>query len=544
MIRIKYLFMTIFAALVLTGCSKDDDALGSLGEMSVSNTYVSIPVTGGEAKITFKANQSWKMKDIIKNTETGKTQYLDGYDKNTGDPIYKDLWCSISQLSGEAGEGEITFTAPASDGGHEKEIIIEVGETRQHLKVRQGEFTPEEVTCNFVNTQGLDGKNYRVKGVVTAIAQNVYGNMYISDGTGEVYIYGTLDKDGAEKNFASLGIEVGDEVTVEGPRVTYGSTVELSNVTVVKIVKSLIKIAGDSEISGISKDGGEFSVKVAYKGSGAFFSIPDDSKDFVVYKDSKFIAGVPTKLEKNPADTCVFTFNVLPNKGSKSRTGSIKFASSKGGNTSEVTYTFEQASAIVKGTISAFNADENGAEYTLTGVVKSINNSLYGNIYIVDGTGEAYIYGMLTPDGESKKFETLGVKEGDVVTVKGVRANYKGSPQMTNATYVSHITVPGGVTAASVAEFLAAPVNDETYYLLSGSVQNITNTKYGNFNIADVTGSVYVYGLLDGWAGASKNFASLGIVEENTISILGVRAEYNGTPQVGKGAYVSTLYAE
>ena len=39
MIRVKYLFLTVLAALVFIGCSKDDDALGSLGEISMSQTY-------------------------------------------------------------------------------------------------------------------------------------------------------------------------------------------------------------------------------------------------------------------------------------------------------------------------------------------------------------------------------------------------------------------------------------------------------------------------------------------------------------------------
>ena len=75
-------------------------------------------------------------------------------------------------------------------------------------------------------------------------------------------------------------------------------------------------------------------------------------------------------------------------------------------------------------------------------------------------------------------------------------------------------------------------------------MKDIKNTKYGNFDIADLTGSVYVYGLLTGWDGESGKFTSLGINEGYTISMLGVRAAYNGTPQVGKGAYVSTLYVE
>ena len=63
----------------------------------------------------------------------------------------------------------------------------------------------------------------------------MYGNWYLTDETGTIYIYGTLDAKGNEKNFLSLGIEVGDIVTVEGPKTLYGTTDELVNVTVVSL---------------------------------------------------------------------------------------------------------------------------------------------------------------------------------------------------------------------------------------------------------------------------------------------------------------------
>ena len=68
------------------------------------------------------------------------------------------------------------------------------------------------------------------------------GNWDIVDATGKVYVYGTLDAKGNTKNFASLGLEEGDEVTIQGPKTTYGTTVELVDVTVLKINKSLIKV--------------------------------------------------------------------------------------------------------------------------------------------------------------------------------------------------------------------------------------------------------------------------------------------------------------
>ena len=84
---------------------------------------------------------------------------------------------------------------------------------------------------------GEDGNTYKVRGEVTSITNTTYGNYYLKDETGELLIYGTLDANGQTKNFASLGIEVGDIVIVEGPKKTYNGTPELINVTVLKIEK-------------------------------------------------------------------------------------------------------------------------------------------------------------------------------------------------------------------------------------------------------------------------------------------------------------------
>lgn len=94
----------------------------------------------------------------------------------------------------------------------------------------------QEATCAEI-IAGEDGVTYRVRGEVTSINNTLYGNWYLKDETGEIYIYGTLDANGQTKNFESLGIAVGDIVTVEGPKKTYNSIVELVNVTVVKIEK-------------------------------------------------------------------------------------------------------------------------------------------------------------------------------------------------------------------------------------------------------------------------------------------------------------------
>ena len=87
------------------------------------------------------------------------------------------------------------------------------------------------------------------------------------------------------------------------------------------------------------------------------------------------------------------------------------------------------------------------------------------------------------------------------------------------------------VKSVSVADFLAAPVNDEVWYQLKGKVKNLQDgDQYGNFDLEDATGSVYVYGLLSEKDGAKKKFQELvaakGIQNGCTLTIIGTRGYY------------------
>lgn len=91
---------------------------------------------------------------------------------------------------------------------------------------------------------GADGTVYRVTGKCVEIANTTYGNWYLEDATGKIYIYGTLDKEGNAGKNNSIdvwGIEVGDELTVEGERTTFKETVELKNVKVIEIKKAAVE---------------------------------------------------------------------------------------------------------------------------------------------------------------------------------------------------------------------------------------------------------------------------------------------------------------
>ena len=93
-----------------------------------------------------------------------------------------------------------------------------------------------EATCAQV-IAGEDGAVYRVTGRVAQIVNTKYGNWYLEDETGQIYIYGTVDGNGSFPyltSWESFGINEGDIVTVQGPKTTYNGTTELVNVSIIK----------------------------------------------------------------------------------------------------------------------------------------------------------------------------------------------------------------------------------------------------------------------------------------------------------------------
>ena len=504
--KFKSILTLIFSTLLLAGCS-EDQVLGTFGDLNLSTTYISIPAEGGDVQVTLNAGEAWEF-----STE-----------KDFAIPE----WITVSQTSGEAGKTELTFSAEASDAGREAELKIVSGTKSQFLKVRQGEMTASKATCKEVN-EAPDGKSFVVSGTITKIVNTTYGNWYMTDGTAELYIYGTLDAEGKEKNFTSLGLEVGDKVTIEGPKSSYNGNPQMVNVTVLDIEKALLKIV--SEATEVDKEGGVLEIKLASKGKGAFFSVADECQDWISYSDAEYIDGVPSKLEPNPADTIVYTFNIAPNDGS-AREGSISFFANEG---EPIPYTFTQAGGIADVTVAEFLAAEvdEAKQYRIVGHVTGFNN-YNNNFYVKDYTGEVYAYYVNTQG------QTLAI--GDFVTVVGKRSEYKGTPQMPKGTLLEKYTATPEV---SVAEFLTKEDGNDVYYKLTGTITEIKNAQYGNVYLQDANGDiVYVYGLLPGYGatGAAKQglVEAMGLKVGDTLTIVGNKASYKGSPQVGNAVYMS-----
>jgi hypothetical protein len=126
------------------------------------------------------------------------------------------------------------------------------------------------------------------------------------------------------------------------------------------------------------------------------------------------------------------------------------------------------------------------------------------------------------------KFKAAANAGGD----RGTTITFRTTDGSKNYSTQATLSQKGAIVKATVAEFLAAEVGD-TQYRLSGVITNITNTTYGNLYLRDFSGETYVYGIQD--------FQDKGLKVGDIITIVGKRAAFNGTPQVGSAVLESVI---
>jgi hypothetical protein len=497
--KLKYFFPLFIAAVALmTSCTKET-TMTLLDQIQVSSSYVAIPVGGGSTSITVTATDGWT---VVNNL----------------------TWLTISSTSGSAGESTLTFSASSTLDGRKGEVKIQCGDETQRINIIQGLVTIASATCAEV-IAGPDSKTYLVTGVCTAISSTTYGNWYLQDATGSVYIYGTLDAKGATKNFLSLGLEVGDEVTVQGPKTTYGTTVELVDVTVVKINKSLVKV--DSvENATLPMEGGEFIAYLTCKGQGVSVEIPDDASSWLSISSIQ-----------SAGTSVVVKFNAAENAGGDRGT-TLTFHTTDGTKDYSAQTTLSQKGAIINASVAEFIAAAVGTtQYRLSGVITSISDATTGKLNIRDYSGEVYVYKIVD-------FATKGLKVGDIITIVGTRAAYNGTPQVNGAVLESFIPV----TTATITDVLTKPDDPNTYFMVTGEITSITSDVYGNLYLNDGVNEIYVYGCYPGYGAtgdARKNLITdKGIKVGDTLTVIATKGSYNGTAELMNSIYFSHVSAK
>ena len=354
--------------------------------------------------------------------------------------------------------------------------------------------------CQEIGTEPSTEKFY-VKGVVVTggTADATYGNasFYIGDSenaSSVFYCFQVLGSEG-QKMPAGYAINKGDEVVVYGPIYNYrGNTPETAGKGAAYIVTINGKSTSENQPAGEAK------------GSGTL--------------DDPFNA-VAATIE------------------------AMKLSSQQ---VSDKAY-------YIKGKVASIAVDKNGN-------VQNFDYGTFGNasFYISDdGTeaGQFYVYRSLYL-GNKKWEKGAGdiLKVGDEVIVCAKLTMYYETPETAQGeTYLYSLNgkTEGGndnpqpsdeVKKVTVAEFNAAAESNDVWYQLTGTVKNLKDgDQYGNFDLEDETGSVYVYGLLSEKGGEKKKFQELvaakGIKEGSKITINGTRGSYDGKIEVMNAYFVS-----
>ncbi len=524
--KLRY-FISFFALVALLSACSDDDSMTLLDEIQVSSSYVSIDEAGGSTAITLTAQGAWAFDE-------------------------EDLpeWLTVSPMAGGAGENKVTFSAPAAPDGRTAILHVKCNDKTQNINVIQGLASTDVITVKeaiaMVQANQSIEKTVYVKGIVCRVDEisKQYGNAtyyisddgtfkggYSADGSGdgnwlEIYrgywINGEKFKDGDE-------FEVGDEMVITGVIMSYKGTPEIKEKTgsVVKFQKSLIKVEGyDPEDATIPVEGGNVKVNLTCKTtSGISVEIPEEAKSWLGIVS---IAG-----GKEP----VVTFHANANAGGD-RSCDVVFKSTQDGQEYTAAATIKQKGSIVACTVGEFlEAPVGDTQYRLNGMVVKMYE-YKGNIagfYVRDYTGETLVY---QPAG----FTGTETKVGDVVTVVGKRGEYKTSPQMVSGQLEA---VNYTAQAISIADFRNLPDNKEAYYIITGEIveTNEPNTKndvdqYGNFNLKDETGQVYIYGVYTGWGGQKGHFGELNLTWGDVITIVAYKTTYQGLVE-GVGYFLS-----
>ena len=416
-------FLSILAGAALAAGCVQEQVISSLEDIQVEKSYLSIDLKGGIASTGVTSKTDW------------------AFDEST-----IPAWLTVTPLKGGPAVNGIVFSAEENTGSSERtaNLVLNIGSRKQRFTVIQAGPGAYEAPISTIAEvmAGNDGQTFRIRGTVTTISNTNYGNLYVQDETGTIYIYGLFNAKGQYPKDAggwnTFGVEVGDVITVQGPRTMYGSTLELVDATLIKVEKSLIDV-DPAQIELESAEAGTFTISVVSKADGMAV-LPSESWIKL------------TDIAAGEGGAAVYSFAYEANTTTAARTASIQF---KATNSSKSVTVSQPGVPPTGQSITEIVAlpDNSGVE-TLESVVVAKTTK---GFVLSDGATAIYAY-----DNGANPVEI-----GDKVKVLATKTTYNGVPELatitsvekTGTAAVEHPTVKditaGALDyAASVAEYI------------------------------------------------------------------------------------------
>lgn len=474
LIGLSFIICHLSFSVALTSCSNDYDPT-YLEQVRVSQSYIGFAAEGSTATIEVDATADWLITIVPE-------------------------WVTVSPMSGSAGKTVVTFTTTQATATNEGTVILECGGAKQRINVIQMTKKAEAqlATCAQV-AAGTEGATYRVRGVCATNPDNQYGNWNIQDETGQVYIYGTLDKKGGKGTYPisgtnGWGFGVGDIVTVEGPMKNYNGTIELVDVTVVSIEKSLIKVESLSTTDALPAEGGEVTAFISCKGNGVGVIIADDAKSWLsingLTPGSVTFTAAPNEGDFRKTNV---TFTTVDDQGNEYTTQTTISQQAKPNAAGSEANPFTVAEAIAKCLeVGGTATDQLFYAKGRISSIKEVSTS-YGNatFNISDnGEDEYYVTCYRAYNVGNEKFTSEDqISVGDEVLICGKLVNYTDkngvtTPQFAQGCYI--VSIKKGNAAGSLTKPFT-PAEANAFCLTLGEGNTTTDDYYVKGKIIEIT---------------------------------------------------------
>ena len=502
------------------------------------------PVSVAEFLAAEESNQWYRLSGKVVglyNTEYGNFNIED----ETGSVL-------VYGLNLNATAGDKTFSQIGIGEGDNVTLVGRRSSYNGTPQVGDAYYAPVKVTvAEFLAAEISDDQLYELTGIMEGPVNTEYGNFDITDESGSVYVYGLTSTiilgESNDKSFSSLGYAEGDSITIVGTRGDYNGKPEVMGPAYAIRAKGGAPSPEPDPQPELTKAtiadviAAEVSDDVWYELTGTITDVQNTDYGNIVIEDetgSILVYGLTKEWnggsnDKSYSEIGLREGDIVTLGGTRDEyNGEPQI----GGTAFYISHVQGEAPEILVSTIEDFlAAEESDQWYRLSGKISNLVNTDYGNFDIVDEEGNSvYVYGLkVTSDAGGQTFGETGLQEGDYVTLVGKRSSFNGEPQVGSAYYAALIV--------TVDQFLGAEVNDDQLYHIEGTIQDLEPGNYGNFNIVDDSGSVYVYGLTSTpRLGQSNNqsFPELGLQDGDRIILVGVRDEYSGEAQVGGPAYL------
>ena len=501
------------------------------------------PVTVAEFLAAEESNQWYRLSGKVVglyNTEYGNFNIED----ETGSVL-----CYGLNLNATAGDK--TFSQIGIGEGDNVTLVGRRSSYNGTPQVGDAYYAPLKVTvAEFLSAEIDDNQLYELTGIMEGPVNTEYGNFDITDESGSVYVYGLTSTvilgESNDKSFSTLGYVEGDTLTIVGTRGDYNGKPEVMGPAYAVRAKGGSPAPDPDPEPELTKAtvaeviAAEVSDDVWYELTGTITDVQNTEYGNIVIEDetgSILVYGLTKEWnggsnDKSYSEIGLREGDIVTLGGTRDE---FDGEPQIGGTAFYISHVQGEAPEILESTIKDFLAAEESEQwYRLSGRISNLSDSPYGNFDLEDEDGNSvYVYGLkVSADAGSQTFAETGLQEGDYVTLIGKRSSFEGEPQVGSA-YCAALIV-------TVEEFLAAEPGDDQLYHLVGTITNLAASNYGNFDLVDDSGSVYVYGLTSTpRIGMSNNqsFPELGYQDGDTVILVGVRDEYNGNPQVNSPAY-------